>query len=261
MAAAKQAFNEVLDATPEEVAARHPHARRRLPRRRPEDGLQGHRAALPGRPAGPHRGEDRGGDARAHRLDPDRPRPAEGGRRPRRRRPAPSAIVLITDGEDTCAPLDPCEVAREIAAKGIHLTIDTLGLVPNAKIREQLSCIAEATGGTYTSVRAHRRTLRPGQPVGGPGGRPGGHAGRHRGRRAVRRRARAEVRSVHRPRGVRRAPLVPGGRRARPGAARLGERGGRPRREPGLRGAAAGGDACTAGRSCAARRRATAVRT
>ncbi|MER6995622.1 VWA domain-containing protein [Streptomyces sp. NPDC000410] len=62
-------------------------------------------------------------------------------------------IVLITDGEDTCAPLDPCEVAREIAAKGIGLTIDTLGLVPNAKMQQQLMCIAEATGGTYTSIR------------------------------------------------------------------------------------------------------------
>src|SRR5690606_12642888 len=61
-------------------------------------------------------------------------------------------IVLISDGEDTCAPLDPCEVAREIAAKGIGLTIDTLGLVPNAKLSRQHSCIAEATGGTDTSV-------------------------------------------------------------------------------------------------------------
>lgn len=62
-------------------------------------------------------------------------------------------IVLITDGEDTCGPLDPCEVAREIAARGIHLVIDTLGLVPDAKIRQQLTCIAEATGGTYTAVQ------------------------------------------------------------------------------------------------------------
>ncbi|MEV2250770.1 VWA domain-containing protein [Streptomyces sp. NPDC050147] len=62
-------------------------------------------------------------------------------------------IVLISDGEDTCQPLDPCEVARKIAAEGIHLTVDTLGLVPDAKTRDQLSCIAEATGGTYTSVR------------------------------------------------------------------------------------------------------------
>ncbi|WP_329125587.1 VWA domain-containing protein [Streptomyces sp. NBC_01465] len=62
-------------------------------------------------------------------------------------------IVLITDGEDTCAPLDPCEVARSIAAQGTHLVVDTLGLVPDAKIRKQLTCIAEATGGTYSSVQ------------------------------------------------------------------------------------------------------------
>ncbi|WLQ39403.1 VWA domain-containing protein [Streptomyces laculatispora] len=62
-------------------------------------------------------------------------------------------IVLISDGEDTCGPLDPCEVARDIAARGIHLVIDTLGLVPNEKIRKQLTCIAEATGGTYTAVQ------------------------------------------------------------------------------------------------------------
>ncbi|MGW7239353.1 VWA domain-containing protein [Streptomyces sp. NPDC054804] len=67
-------------------------------------------------------------------------------------------IVLISDGEDTCQPLDPCEVAREIAAKGVGLTIDTLGLVPDAKTRDQLSCIADATGGTYTSVQ-HKEEL------------------------------------------------------------------------------------------------------
>jgi Ca-activated chloride channel family protein len=67
-------------------------------------------------------------------------------------------IVLISDGEDTCSPPDPCDVARQIAAKGIHLTIDTLGLVPDAKTQAQLSCIAEATGGTYTSVK-HRKEL------------------------------------------------------------------------------------------------------
>ncbi|ARZ66544.1 Inter-alpha-trypsin inhibitor heavy chain H5 [Streptomyces albireticuli] len=62
-------------------------------------------------------------------------------------------IVLITDGEDSCGQPDPCDVARELAAKGTHLTIDTLGLAHDDKTREQLSCIAEATGGTYTSVQ------------------------------------------------------------------------------------------------------------
>ncbi len=67
-------------------------------------------------------------------------------------------IVLITDGQDTCGPLDPCQVARDLAAKGTHLTIDTLGLIPDARTRDQLSCIAEATGGTYTTVQ-HRTQL------------------------------------------------------------------------------------------------------
>ncbi|MEU1373745.1 VWA domain-containing protein [Streptomyces triculaminicus] len=67
-------------------------------------------------------------------------------------------IVLITDGEDSCGMPDPCDVARELAAKGTHLTVDTLGLTQDDKTREQLSCIAEATGGTYTTVR-HTKEL------------------------------------------------------------------------------------------------------
>ncbi|MEV5886907.1 VWA domain-containing protein [Streptomyces sp. NPDC052020] len=151
MAAAKQAFNEVLDATPEEV---------RL-------GIR----TLGADYAGDDRRTGCEDTARLYPVGPlDRTEaktavatlvptgwtpigPAllkaaddlDGGSGSKR-------IVLISDGEDTCAPLDPCEVAREIAAKGIGLTIDTLGLVPNAKMRQQLGCIAEATGGTYTSV-------------------------------------------------------------------------------------------------------------
>ncbi|WP_042365829.1 VWA domain-containing protein [Streptacidiphilus neutrinimicus] len=62
-------------------------------------------------------------------------------------------IVLVTDGEDDCAPPDPCDVARALAADGTHLTVDTLGLTEDDKVRRQLSCIAQATGGTYTEVR------------------------------------------------------------------------------------------------------------
>ncbi|SEP00936.1 VWA domain-containing protein [Actinacidiphila rubida] len=67
-------------------------------------------------------------------------------------------MVLITDGEDTCGPTNPCDVARDIAAQGVDLTIDTLGLIPDASTRNQLSCIAGATGGTYTTVQ-HRQQL------------------------------------------------------------------------------------------------------
>jgi Ca-activated chloride channel family protein len=62
-------------------------------------------------------------------------------------------IILITDGEDTCAPPDPCEVARELAAQGLHLVVDTLGLLPDEKVRKQLLCIASATGGSYFAAQ------------------------------------------------------------------------------------------------------------
>jgi len=65
-------------------------------------------------------------------------------------------IVLITDGEDTCTPPDPCAVARELAARGTSLVIDTLGLTPDEKTRKQLICISTATGGTYASARSRQ---------------------------------------------------------------------------------------------------------
>ncbi|MFI9599604.1 VWA domain-containing protein [Streptomyces sp. NPDC052043] len=157
MAAAKQAFNEVLDATPEEVQL----GIRTLGANYPgNDRKEGCKDTALLYPVGPlNRTEAKtavatlaptgwtpiGPALQAAATDLD------GGDGMRR-------IVLITDGEDTCQPLDPCEVAREIAAKGIGLTIDTLGLVPDAKTRDQLICIAEATGGTYTSVQ-HKEEL------------------------------------------------------------------------------------------------------
>ncbi|MFE7170463.1 VWA domain-containing protein [Streptomyces sp. NPDC057616] len=152
MAAAKQAFNEVLDATPEDVQL----------------GIRTLGANYPG--------EDRKTGCKdtaqlypVSTLDRTEAKTAVATLSPTGWTPIGPAllkaaddlgtgagskrIVLISDGEDTCAPLDPCEVAREIAAKGIGMTIDTLGLVPNTKLRKQLSCIAEATGGTYTSVQ------------------------------------------------------------------------------------------------------------
>ncbi|GAA2327569.1 VWA domain-containing protein [Streptomyces kunmingensis] len=154
MAAAKQAFNEVLDATPEEVQL----GIRTLGADYPgEDRKTGCKDTAQLYPVGPLDRTDAKtavatlsptgwtpiGPALLKAAD-DLDKGEAGGTR---------RIVLISDGEDTCQPLDPCEVAREIAAKGIGLTIDTLGLVADAKTRAQLSCIADATGGTYTSVR------------------------------------------------------------------------------------------------------------
>ncbi|MCL8013208.1 VWA domain-containing protein [Streptomyces sp. AS02] len=151
MAAAKQAFNEVLDATPEEVQL----GIRTLGADYPgDDRKTGCKDTAQLYPVGPlDRTEAKAAVATLAPTGWTPIGPAllkaaddlDGGEGSKR-------IVLISDGEDTCAPLDPCEVAREIAAKGIGLTIDTLGLVPNTKLRQQLSCIAEATGGTFTSV-------------------------------------------------------------------------------------------------------------
>ncbi|MEV7286392.1 VWA domain-containing protein [Streptomyces sp. NPDC093252] len=157
MAAAKQAFNEVLDATPEEVrlgirtlGADYPGDDRergcedtaQLYPVGPLDRTEAKTAVATLAPTG---WTPIGPALLAAAGDFDGGTGADGATGSRR-------IVLISDGEDTCAPLDPCEVAREIAAKGIGLTIDTLGLVPNTRMRQQLSCIAEATGGTYTSI-------------------------------------------------------------------------------------------------------------
>ncbi|MGW1891457.1 VWA domain-containing protein [Streptomyces sp. NPDC002004] len=157
MAAAKQAFNEVLDATPEDVQL---GIRTLGAQYRGQDRKEGCKDTQQLYPVGPlDRTEAKTAVATLAPtgwtpIGPALQKAAgdlQGGDGSRR-------IVLISDGEDTCAPLDPCEVARDIAAKGIHLVIDTLGLVPNAKTRDQLSCIAEATGGTYTTVR-HRHEL------------------------------------------------------------------------------------------------------
>jgi len=70
--------------------------------------------------------------------------PAEGGR----------AIVLVSDGEDTCAPPDPCDVASELQEQGIEVRIETVGfaLGGNEAARTQLTCIAEASGGSFHDV-------------------------------------------------------------------------------------------------------------
>ena len=64
---------------------------------------------------------------------------------------SPQAIVLVSDGEDTCgAP--PCDAAA--AAKQSHpgLTISTVGFKTEGEASAQLSCIAQATGGLFVQA-------------------------------------------------------------------------------------------------------------
>jgi Ca-activated chloride channel family protein len=63
----------------------------------------------------------------------------------------PRTVVLVSDGEDTCAPPDPCEVASQLRIGGVELVINTVGFAisGNGQAREQLECIAEAGGGEF----------------------------------------------------------------------------------------------------------------
>jgi hypothetical protein len=62
--------------------------------------------------------------------------------------------VLISDGEDTCAPPDPCEVAEDLYGDLFDVRIESVGFLidPGSAAEQQLRCIAEVTGGQYTAV-------------------------------------------------------------------------------------------------------------
>ncbi len=61
----------------------------------------------------------------------------------------PRAIVLVSDGIDTCSPPAPCDVARSLAGAGVELAVHTVGFQVDPAARKELECIASATGGEY----------------------------------------------------------------------------------------------------------------
>jgi hypothetical protein len=65
-------------------------------------------------------------------------------------------VILVSDGEDTCAPPDPCEVAAALLERGVDVRVHTVGffLAGDEAARSQLQCIADATDGTYREVDA-----------------------------------------------------------------------------------------------------------
>ncbi|MFD4401998.1 VWA domain-containing protein [Nocardia sp. NPDC058499] len=64
----------------------------------------------------------------------------------------PRSIVLVSDGLDTCAPPDPCDIARELSAQGNDIVMHAIGFGVDDASRAQLTCIAQNTGGTYTDA-------------------------------------------------------------------------------------------------------------
>ncbi|SEE84465.1 vWA domain-containing protein [Jiangella alba] len=64
----------------------------------------------------------------------------------------PRTIVLVSDGEPTCAP-DPCEVATQLAGDGVDVRIDVVGLDVDEAARDKLRCIADNGHGTYYDAK------------------------------------------------------------------------------------------------------------
>ncbi|WP_406290261.1 VWA domain-containing protein [Embleya sp. NBC_00896] len=62
-------------------------------------------------------------------------------------------VILVSDGEDTCAPPQPCEVAKELNARGTKLTVDAVGFNVSGAARDQLKCISTAGGGAYADAK------------------------------------------------------------------------------------------------------------
>ncbi|WP_425100430.1 vWA domain-containing protein [Tropicibacter sp. S64] len=79
-------------------------------------------------------------------------------------RERPGAIVLVTDGDETCGGA-PCQLAAQLAAEGLDLTVHVIGFKvrptrfswDGARDTEAVSnaaCLAEATGGEYLGVES-----------------------------------------------------------------------------------------------------------
>jgi Ca-activated chloride channel family protein len=64
-----------------------------------------------------------------------------------------ASVVLVSDGIETCAP-DPCAVAAELKKAGVGFTAHVIGFdVTDPTAKDQLQCIARATGGVYLDAR------------------------------------------------------------------------------------------------------------
>jgi hypothetical protein len=59
-----------------------------------------------------------------------------------------ATIVFVSDGQSNCGG-DPCAMAKQIAAEGIALTVNTVGFQITKTGSDELKCIAEATAGQY----------------------------------------------------------------------------------------------------------------
>lgn len=62
-----------------------------------------------------------------------------------------TTIILVSDGLETCNP-DPCGVVKALKKTGIKFILHVVGFDVSSDEKAQLSCLAEAGGGTYYSA-------------------------------------------------------------------------------------------------------------
>lgn len=63
----------------------------------------------------------------------------------------PGTVVLVTDGRENCG-YDPCAAGRHIAQNLKSVKVHVIGFYLHAMAESNVACMAQATGGTYTSV-------------------------------------------------------------------------------------------------------------
>lgn len=61
----------------------------------------------------------------------------------------PASVVLVSDGDESCAPPEPCEVTRAAVEKSPELVVSTIGVRASST---ELACIARAGNGVYVTA-------------------------------------------------------------------------------------------------------------
>jgi Ca-activated chloride channel family protein len=63
----------------------------------------------------------------------------------------PGTIVLVTDGKENCG-YDACQFGAQMALGAKNIKVHVIGFYLHAKSEANVACLAQKTGGTYTSV-------------------------------------------------------------------------------------------------------------
>lgn len=61
-------------------------------------------------------------------------------------------VVLVSDGESNCGSTDVCAVAKELSEQGVEVRVNTVGFQISEGGADELTCIANTTGGRYVDA-------------------------------------------------------------------------------------------------------------